>query len=405
MENLAPETEAELGRIVADAYADGTALAVCGRGTKNGWGRAVASTCELSLARFAGIVDYFPAELVMTAQAGTPMRDIRRAVASERQHLAFEPIDLGPLMGCAPDDATIGGVLATNLSGSRRPFAGAARDHFLGFRAVNGRGELFKAGGKVVKNVTGYDLPKVMAGAFGTLGLMTEVTLKIIPAPETGLSLVFMGQDLAAAQATMTAALGSTAEPSGAVYLPAEMATHHPSLAGRIDGKAATILRLEGSAASIDYRRSAIEHLCDGPCLVLDPHQSAALWIEIGMLQALLPYADAAIWLLSVPPATGADVVHLLQCALSHCRYMMDWGGARIWLAIPVTDADLDARAAYVRAALCSGGHATLIRAKNPQRTGDHVFSPEVPVPLLRRLRESFDPKRVINRGRLHSEL
>ncbi|TDQ84600.1 glycolate oxidase FAD binding subunit [Dongia mobilis] len=403
MQVLNPTTEAELGEMVAAAHAADAPLEIAGQGSKADWGRAVALPTRLCLAGLAGIRDYAPAELVLTAGAGTSLRDIRRAVASEGQHLAFEPPDLGPLFGKAPDDSTIGGVIATNLSGSRRPFAGAARDFFLGFRAVNGRGELFKAGGKVVKNVTGYDLPKLLAGSFGTLGAMAEVTLKIVPAPETSLSLVLIGQDLVAAQAAMTAALGSNADPTGAVYLPDGMAGHHPSLAGHVGAGSATVLRLEGSAASIAYRRGELERICAGPSMYLDHHESTAFWIECGALQALLPMRDAAIWLLSVPPAGGADVVLALRRLLPDCRYMMDWGGGRIWLAVPGTAPD--AHGSAIRGVLVDGGHATLIRAGQQQRGGDHVFQPEAPIDLLRRLRRSFDPKCLFNRGRLHSEL
>jgi glycolate oxidase FAD binding subunit len=403
MQVLTPTTETELGEAVAAAHAADTPLEIAGQGSKAGWGRAVVQTARLSLAGLAGIRDYAPAELVLTAGAGTPLRDIRRAVAAEGQHLAFEPPDLGPLFGRAPDIATIGGVVAANLSGPRRPFAGAARDFFLGFRAVNGTGELFKAGGKVVKNVTGYDLPKLLAGSFGTLGIMTEITLKIVPAPETSLSLVVIGQTLAAAQAMMTAALGSNADPTGAVYLPDGMAGNHPSLAAHVGAQSATVLRLEGSAASVAYRRVELAKICAGNTVLLDHHDSTAFWIECGALQALLPLRDAAIWLISAPPAGGAAAVTALQRLLPDCRYVMDWGGGRIWLAVTGTAAD--AHAGAIRAALTEGGHATLLRASDAQRAGDHVFQPEVPLELLRRLRLSFDPGRIFNRGRLHPEL
>jgi len=257
----------------------------------------------------------------------------------------------------------------------------------------------------VVKNVTGYDLPKLMAGSFGTLGLMTEVTLKIVPAPETSLSLVLLGQDAAAAQATMNLALGSLADPTGAVYLPAGLATHHPSLAPHVGDKAATVLRLEGSAASVGYRRVALEKMCAGAPILLDQHGSSAFWIEFSALQSLLPLRDAAIWLLSVPPASGAATVAEIERRLTDSRFVMDWGGGRIWLACSPDGGAAGSHAATVRSALVAGGHATLVRAPAALRTGDDVFQPDVPVDLLRRLRQSFDPRRLFNRGRLHSEL
>jgi hypothetical protein len=185
--DLAPRTSQELVDIIAAAAADGVPLGLSGQGTKRDWGRSVSFARQVTLRGFSGIVDYAPAELVLTAGAGTPLAEIEQALAAEGQHLAFEPPDLGPLFGRGANQATIGGVLATNLSGSRRPFAGAARDFFLGFSGVNGRGEVVKAGGKVVKNVTGYDLPKLIAGSFGTLIALTEITIKVVPAPETKL--------------------------------------------------------------------------------------------------------------------------------------------------------------------------------------------------------------------------
>ena len=399
MTDAMPRSDAELAALVAEAGARDEPIVVQGRGTKAGWGRAIDGKCHVSLAGFNGIVDYAAAELVMTAGAGTPLSEIRAALTAEGQHLAFEPIDLGPLFGGAADAATIGGVLASNLSGARRPFAGAARDYFLGFRGVNGQGEIFKAGGKVVKNVTGYDLPKLMAGSFGTLGLMTEVTLKVVPAPETSLSLVFPGLDVAVANQVMVAALGSTAEPSGAVFLPADMTAGIAAF----QAQSATILRLEGAAASVAYRRDVLRAMFKQDAIELAHDASVKLWQKFGRLEMLAAEQARAIWLLSVPPASGAAVINALLKSLPDIRYFMDWGGGRIWLSL-ACDAE-DAGASLVRAALTEGGHASLIRAQDAQRRGDHVFSPEAPIELLRRVRIAFDPKRLFNRGRLHSEL
>lgn len=399
MTDAMPRSDAELAAFVAEAGARDEPIVVQGRGTKAGWGRAVDGVRSVSLAGFSGIVDYAAAELVMTTGAGTPLSEIRAALTGEGQHLAFEPIDLGPLFGAAADAATIGGVLASNLSGARRPFAGAARDYFLGFRGINGQGEIFKAGGKVVKNVTGYDLPKLMAGSFGTLGLMTEVTLKVVPAPETSLSLVFPGLDVTVANQAMVAALGSTAEPSGAVFLPADMTAGIAVL----QGQSATILRLEGAAASVAYRRDVLRGMFKHDAIELAHDASLKLWQKFGRLEMLAAEPSRVIWLLSVPPASGAAVIGALLKSLPDLRYFMDWGGGRIWLSL-ASDAE-DAGAGLVRAALTKGGHASLIRAKDSQRRGDHVFSPEAPLELLRRVRIAFDPKRLLNRGRLHSEL
>jgi glycolate oxidase FAD binding subunit len=398
MQHVKPKSEAELSDIIVAAGADDRPIDIRGHGTKAGWGRAVEQSMSLSLAGFSGITDYNAAELVLTAGAGTPLAEIESALAAEKQHLAFEPVDLGPLFGHAPDHATVGGVLASNLSGARRPFAGAARDYFLGFRAVNGRGELFKAGGKVVKNVTGYDVPKLLAGSFGTLAVMTEVTIKVLPAPESSLSLVVPDLDVAAANQVMTAALGSTADPAGAIYLPR-------GIAGEIvdmGGQSATILRLEGSLPSIQYRRQVLAAQLDRAAYELDHAASTDFWRKMG---TLLPFTagDQVVWLLSVPPATGSAVIARLGAALPDLRYAMDWGGGRLWLSFAATEKD--AHGAVIRAALTEGGHATLIRAPAEMRSDGSLFSPDVPVDLLRRVRAAFDPLRLFNRGRLHPEL
>jgi glycolate oxidase FAD binding subunit len=365
----------------------------------------VAPAVPVTMSALRGIADYTPAELVLTARAGTPLADIRAALTAERQHLAFEPIDLGPLYGHAPDVATIGGVLAGNLSGSRRPFAGAARDYFLGFHGVNGRGERFKAGGKVVKNVTGYDLPKLMAGSFGTLAALTEVTLKVLPAPETSLSMILPGLDVTAANAAMTLALGSTADPSGAAFLPAAMIAAAGSLVTGIGDQSATIFRLEGAEASVVYRRQVLSDLFKGDVTVAEERQSVGIWRAINSVSVFANDRSTAIWLISVPPATGADLVNRLQANLPPFDYFLDWGGGRIWLSLsPPADA-ADAYAGVIRAAFHERGHATLVRAPDACRVHNHVFSPEVPVDLLRRVRIAFDPKLIFNRGRLHSDL
>ncbi|MBL8710909.1 MAG: 2-hydroxy-acid oxidase, partial [Rhodospirillaceae bacterium] len=258
-------------------------------------------------------------------------------------------------------------------------------------------------GGKVVKNVTGYDLPKLMAGSFGTLALMTEITIKVVPAPETTLTLVIPGLDVVAANRVMTAALASTADPSGAAFLPAALA--HGLVAGLEANRSATLLRLEGSTASVAYRRQALEALVACPATVLGQDKSTELWRTLGRLRPLAETPSRAIWLLSVPPASGGAVVETLARIMADMNYFLDWGGGRIWLSVPVETVGAAAQAANIRAALSLGGHASLLRAPDNCRRGDDVFSAEAPLDLLRGIRTAFDPKGLFNRGRLHSGL
>ena len=243
---LEPRTAAELAAAVLESAGP---LEVLGAGSKRGLGRPVNSGQRLDLSHLSGISLYEPEELVLTAGAGTRLAEIDQALTAKRQMLAFEPPDLGPLYGRPPGQGTLGGMLACNLAGPRRPKAGSARDHFLGALAVNGQGEIFKTGGRVVKNVTGYDLCKLLAGSFGTLAALAEVTVKVLPAPEHERSLLLSGLEDAAAVAIMCRALGSAAEVSGAAHLPAAVASLLPQGSG-----AATLLRLEGTTLSVAER-------------------------------------------------------------------------------------------------------------------------------------------------------
>ena len=210
--NMTDALKARDGKDVEDAVrwalAEGKTLEVAGRGTKRALGRPSQSDLTLDLSGLAGVTLYEPEELVLSAKAGTPLAEIEALVESKSQQLAFEPMDYGPILGVSADSGSIGGALAANLSGPRRIKAGAARDHFLGFSAVSGRGETFKSGGRVVKNVTGYDLCKLLAGSYGTLAAMTEVTIKTLPAPETEATVLVLGLDDAQANAAMSAAMG-----------------------------------------------------------------------------------------------------------------------------------------------------------------------------------------------------
>ncbi|MGC2412498.1 MAG: FAD-binding protein, partial [Stellaceae bacterium] len=227
MTRFVPSSLTELHEAVGAALAAEEPIEIVGGGSKKGLGRPLQTAHTLDLSRLSGIRDYAPSELVLTAGAATPLAEIEHALEEADQMLAFEPPDWRSLLGVPEEDSagpTLGGILATNLSGPRRIKAGAARDHFLGFRAVSGRGEVFKAGGKVVKNVTGYDLSKLMAGSYGTLAALEEVTVKLLPRPETVATVLFAGVEPVAATRLMAAALGSPHEVSGAAYLPPDIA-------------------------------------------------------------------------------------------------------------------------------------------------------------------------------------
>ncbi|KQT69759.1 MULTISPECIES: glycolate oxidase subunit GlcE [unclassified Aureimonas] len=396
---LVPQSVEEVREIVAAAVSQREPLAIEGTGSKRGLGRPVQAARTLSLAGLSGVTLYEPDELVLSARAGTPIAEIERLVDEAGQRLEFEPLDYGPLFGMARGQGTLGGVLACNLSGPRRLKQGAARDHVLGVAAVSGRAEVFKAGGRVVKNVTGYDLSKGLTGSFGTLAVLTDATIKVLPKAETETTLVLRGLDDAAAAGAMAAAMGSSAEVSGAAHLPRYVASR--VAAGALGAEAATCLRLEGFGPSVAARAA---HL--GPALarvgwleVLEREASRALWRDI---RDVVPFADGTdrpVWRLSVAPTRGPDVVLALRMAMAVDAFY-DWQGGLVWLRL-----EGEPEAELVRAAVerHGGGHAMLVRASDAVRAATPVFQPQPAAlaALAGRLKDQFDPAGVLNPGRM----
>jgi glycolate oxidase FAD binding subunit len=390
-QTLKPRDATDVVSAVQWALASRNALRIVGHGTKQSLGHPVNAAYTLDVSGLAGIVSYEPGELVLTARAGTPLDEIEATLAASRQHLAFEPPRLGAGGG------TLGGAVATGFSGPRRFKAGAVRDHVLGIAAVSGRGESFVGGGKVVKNVTGYDMPKLMTGSHGTLAVLTEITLKVLPAPEDARTLLVLGQPPQDAVRSMTEALQSAVEVSGACYLPAGAAVPGKSAADVV-----TALRLEGVAPSVESRMAHLRHLLEraGAHVVLDRDTTAAMWSAVRDLEPL-GAEPGVVWRISVPPASGAAVLERIEHRVAHSKAILDWGGGLIWLLLPDSP---NANAPEVRASLAeSGGHATLIRADDQVRATTAVFhpQPDALAALSRRVKQQFDPEDVLNRGRM----
>jgi glycolate oxidase FAD binding subunit len=397
-----PESAAQVADAVAWAAAEEEPLEVLGRASKRAFGRPVQAGHGLELSGLTGITLYEAEELVLSARAGTPIAEIEAALAEENQELAFEPPDLGPLLGGEAGAGSIGGVLACNLAGPRRIKAGAARDHFLGVSAVSGRGEAFKSGGRVVKNVTGYDLCKLMAGSYGTLAAMTDVTVKVLPAAEKTRTVLLLGLDDGQALAAMTRALGSAHEVSGAAHLPAELAADSEVSYVREASGAVTALRVEGTGPSVEYRCAALRReLAElGESEELHGRNSAVFWQEVRDVRPFVVRPERLVWRISVPPQAGPAVACALADGGDALTYY-DWGGGLLWLALPPSQ---DGGHAALRAALSGcGGHATLIRAPETLRAAIPVFQPQDPAmaALTARIKDSFDPRRVLNPGRM----
>ncbi len=404
MRTFRPTTAGDLLEAVQEALADATTLEIVGGGTKRDLGRPFQSSGRLELAGLTGITLYEPGELVLSALAGTPLKEIEQALKEQRQELAFEPPDLGPLFGMDEGKQTIGGVVAGNLAGPRRIKAGAARDHFLGFHAVSGRGEAFKSGGRVMKNVTGYDLSKLMAGSWGTLAVLGDVTLKVLPAAEKTRTVLVLGLDPVRAVAAMTAALTGPHDVSGAAHLPQGLARLSSVSYVQGSGKSVTALRLEGPPASVEHRCTELTKALApfGAVEELHSMNSGKLWREIRDVRFLVEPQERAVWRISVPPQSGAAVAAAISRSLDAPMYF-DWGGGLIWLSVPKEIAD--ASASTIRAAVGEVGHATLYRAPADLRASVPVFQPQAPdlAALTSRVKDSFDPKRILNPGRMYA--
>ncbi len=312
--------------------------------------------------------------------------------------LAFEPPDWRALLGEPETQPTLGGVLACNLSGPRRIKAAAARDHFLGFRAVSGRGEIFKSGGKVVKNVTGYDLSKLMAGSYGTLAAFEEVTVKVLPRPEHVETVALFGLDPAAAVRAMSRALSSPHDVSAAAYIPA---------ASPLAVAAETVaLRLEGPEPSVIFRRERVltELAAECETAVLEDNASVNFWRAIRDVEPFAGLTDRAVWRVSVAPARGAEIGEAIARTVD-AVWFLDWGGGLVWAAIAGVE---DGGAEVIREAIRGPdghgtGHATLINGSAALRRAVPVFEPQPPAlaTLAARIKDSFDPHHILNPGRM----
>ena len=393
---MTPADEAEVIEAVRWAIAERAPLEIVGQGSKRGLGRATQTRATLDVSRLSGVTLYEPEELVLRARAGTPMAEIEALLEANGQEIASEPMDYGPLHGRARGAGTIGGMIACNLSGPRRLKAGAARDQILGVRLVTGRGEAIKSGGRVVKNVTGYDLSKGVTGAYGTLGVLSEVTIKVLPRAQTEVTLALRGLDDPAATAAMARAMGSSHEVSAAAHLPALVAGRVAD--GALGREPATLLRIEGFPVSVAARVDALEALLGGDIERLERDASRAVWRDV---RDGVPFADGterAVWRVSTAPADGHKLVEAMRRGTGVDAFY-DWQGGLAWLRME-DDAHADA---LRRATSHLGGHATLVRAPASVRASVPVFEPE-PGPLAAlsaRLKAQFDPEGVLNPGRM----
>lgn len=373
----------ELSECIGDAMRNGRKLEIRGGGSKAEMGSDREADI-LDMGGFTGVVDYDPAELVLTVRAGTPLRDVEALVTSERQMLAFDPWDHGPTFGGLAGSATIGGIVAAAVAGSNRLAAGGVRDHLLGFEAVSGRGEPIVGGAKVVKNVTGYDLPKLMAGSWGRLAALTQVTLKVLPRPVTSVTAVVDGLDVHAALNAMTLSMKSQAGVAAAAHLPL----------GVSGGPSRTFLQLQGFKPSVEARANLLKELLriHRPVYFIEGAEADNVWCDIR--SAALLNDGGSLWRINISPSRSCMLVNTLEPM--GARWFLDWAGGLVWLSF-----DGDPRSVRTAAERVDG-HAMLVRSTSEIRASipmQHPRPASVNV-LERRVRHAFDPLGVFETGR-----
>ena len=394
---------ADLLEVLQAAASNQTKLEIRGQGTRLGLGRPVEADQIITLDGLNGITTYEPDELVLSAKAATPLADILKALDEAGQMLAFDP----PLGASKHKDAkgTLGGIIATNASGPRRMVAGAARDYLLGFNAISGRAEGFKSGSRVMKNVTGYDLSKLMAGSFGTLAVMDEITIKTMPKPEDAVTMLIKAKDEVEAGNIIRKAFDSSFEPTTGVIIPAKTAIYSSSKPVRefIKSGAIAAIRLEGFSVSVKSRVKALKDIlgASGEITTLEQKEADILHSDLREVTLLPEQNNRVIWKLSCPPAAGGRLMVELA-KRPNCRVFADWAGGLIWISHP---SGLDGGADVIRKMVADiGGHVTLVSAPENMRAKADVFQPQ-PAPLFelsKRVKSSFDPLGILNPGRMY---
>jgi len=393
MSRMQIQSDAEIIEAVSAARANGSTLEIVGSGTKRGYGRHCAADAVLDISALTGIVSYEPDELVITAKTGTLISEIEDALARRGQRLGFDPADWGPLFGKPRCAATVGGVLSADACGSARVRFGAARDHLLGYRAINGFAESYKAGGRVVKNVTGFDLPKLLCGAMGTLGVLTEVTLRLVPRPPHNVTLI--ARDIAPDDgfALLRRAWTSAFGPTGLAYVPSSVALSFTGF-GAV-GEGAALMRLEGAPVPLAEKIAGLRAL--DPGALLEEIDGERTFREIGNGHALVGM-DADVWRVVLPPSASARFVAEQQPDI----WVGDWAGGLLWIGSAPDD---EAAAQKIRSlASACDGHAILLRASETMRSRIPPFRPESPTctAVSKSVKAAFDPFGIFNPSRMY---
>ena len=372
-------------------------------------GKPLQCSKTLSLSKLSGVIEYLPEELYIKVKACTSIKEIEEELKKNKQQLAFEPIDFGYLFNQKTDYGTAAGHVSCNISGPRRFKVGSVRDHVLGFRGVNGRGEIIKSGGNVVKNVTGYDLSKLICGSYGTLIALTEITFKVLPAPEESKTLIIHEQKIESATNLLEKAMSSSNDISGATFFPDEPKV--PECTMNIEktfklndlkyGGSLTAIRIEGSKSSIDHRIKNLIYELRVEKLkisILDIYQSEIFWNKVKSLEFFSSSKNSIIRIV-VPPS---ESVQLLYQFSNKFKYYLDWGGALIWVeAFQLSEEMFESiRKKVVK----HGGYVTMIKNSDYLPYVEDVFTiNRERFNVSQNIKKSFDPKRILNPGKMYT--
>jgi glycolate oxidase FAD binding subunit len=398
---LKPNNEEAIADIVKHCYKKNIPLEICGLGSKKNIGRNFQTQKTLDLSTYSGIIKYEPEELYIKVKSGTPIKEIKEALEKNNQQLAFEPTDFGLLFNGENNEGTIGGVLACNFAGPRRFKVGSARDHILGFKGVNGKGEIIKSGGTVVKNVTGYDLSKVITGSFGTLSVFTEVSIKVLPKPDLTKTLVIENPYLKKGLEYLNVALGSSSDPSGAVFYPEYFRDQFTFNDLTTEGPI-TAIRIEGSKLSIDER---IEQLLNeininkNEISILDPAQSNIFWENTRCLSVFKNLKNNLLRVI-VPASETFDLISKFKPY--NIRYFIDWGGNLVWVQIDELNPNI---LSEIKSIVTNfGGYLTVIKTEESLKATIDIFTINaVKYKISEKIKKSFDPKRILNPGKMYT--
>ena len=396
-----PSTREEIVEIVKNCFKKNIPLEINGLKSKNKIGRNFQSEKTLDLSNYSGVIEYKPEELYIKVKAGTPIKEIVEQLDKNNQQLAFEPNDFGYLFSGISNSGSIGGVVSCNFAGSRRFKVGSVRDHVLGFQGLNGKGETIKSGGTVVKNVTGYDLCKLLSGSFGTLSILTELSIKVLPKPETSKTLVIKNPHPKKALSYLGQSLSSSTDPSGGVFYPDYFGknfilndlTHEGGL---------TAIRIEGPTNSVDQRIDRLSkelELLSQEISILDTEQSNIFWNRTKNLE-VFKNLKSNLFRIVVPMSETLQVIQKLKS--NDVKYFIDWGGSLIWIAFNEINSKILSEIKEI--VKKHHGYYTIIKIEEDLKASADVFTIDpIKYKISEKIKRSFDPKRILNPGKMYT--